>query len=75
MWERDIPLWRPIMNFNLTQFAPYFWIVAIILVIIVAFIIIRFFWHHVLRYLLHSCVGIVGILILLALLHYYFHVF
>jgi hypothetical protein len=63
------------MNIDLSPFAPYLWIVAIILVVIVAFIVIRFFWQHVLKYILHSCLSIVGILIVLALLHYIFKIF
>ncbi|HVM71445.1 MAG TPA: hypothetical protein VMT91_06775 [Anaerolineales bacterium] len=63
------------MNINLTQLAPYIWIVGIILVVILAFIVIRFFWRHVLKYLVHGCLGLVGILILLALLHYIFKIF
>ena len=63
------------MNIDLSPFAPYLWIVAIILVVIVAFIVIRFFWQHVLKYILHGCLGIVGILIVLALLHYIFKIF
>ncbi len=63
------------MNINLSMLSPYIWIVAIILVIIVAFVIIRFFWHYVLRYLLHGCVVILGILALLAVLHFYFKLF
>ena len=63
------------MNIDMTTLAPYIWIVIIILVIIVAFVAVRFFWHHILRYLLHGCVVILGILALLALLHFFFHVF
>jgi hypothetical protein len=63
------------MNVDLTQFAPYFWIVVAILAIIVAFAVIRFFWHHILKHLVQGCLGIVGILVLLALLHYIFRIF
>jgi hypothetical protein len=63
------------MNSDLTQFAPYFWIVAAVLVIIVAFIIIRFFWHHVLKHILQGCLAILGILALWALLHYFLKLF
>jgi hypothetical protein len=45
------------------------------LVVIVAFVIIRFFWQHILKYIVHGCLGIVGILVLLALLHYIFKIF
>jgi hypothetical protein len=63
------------MNFNLTQLAPYIWIVGVILVIIVAFVVIRFFWQHILKYIVHGCLGIAGVLVLLALLHYVFKIF
>ena len=63
------------MNIDLSQFAPYIWILAVILVVIVAFVIIRFFWQHILKYIVHGCLGIVGILALLALLHYIFKIF
>jgi len=63
------------MNINLSLLTPYIWILAIILVVIVAFVIIRFFWQHILKYLVHGCLGIVGILALLALLHYIFKIF
>jgi len=63
------------MNIDMTTLAPYIWIVIIILVIIVTVVVVRFFWHHILRYLLHGCVVLLGILALLALLHFVFHVF
>jgi hypothetical protein len=63
------------MSIDMAQLAPYIWIVAIILAIIVAFAVIRFFWHHILRYLLHGCVVILGILAVLAVLHFYFKLF
>jgi uncharacterized membrane protein YqiK len=63
------------MNIDMTQLAPYFWIVVVVLAIVVAFIVIRFFWHHILRYIVHGCLSIVGILALLALLHYIFKLF
>ena len=39
------------MNIDMSQLAPYFWILVAILAIIVVFVVIRFFWHHVLKYL------------------------
>jgi heme exporter protein D len=58
------------VNINLSQFSPYIWLVVAILVVIVVFVIVRFFWQHVLKYLLRGCLVIVGILILLEVLHY-----
>ena len=63
------------MNIDMAQLTPYLWILAVILAIVLAFVIIRFFWHHILKYIVHGCLGIVGILALLALLHYIFKIF
>jgi hypothetical protein len=71
----DILLKRWIVDINISQLGPYFWIVAIVVAVIVAFVVIRFFWRHILKYLVHGCLGIVGILILLALLRYIFKIF
>jgi len=59
------------MSVDLSQLAPYIWLLAAVLVIIVAFTIIRFFWRHILKYVLQGCLAIVGILILLEVLHYF----
>ncbi len=59
------------MSINLSSISPYLWIVGVVLVVMVAFVIIRFFWHHVLRYLVQGCLVIVGIIILLAVLHFF----
>jgi hypothetical protein len=49
--------------------------VVIGLGVILAFVIIRFFWKHILKYLFHGCLVIVVIIALLALLHFYFKIF
>ena len=59
------------MNINLSQIAPYIWVVAAILAAIVIFVIIKFFWQHILKYLFHGCLAILGIIILLLVLHYF----
>jgi uncharacterized membrane protein len=59
------------MSLDFSQLAPFIWILAAVLIIIVAVVVIRFFWRHVLKYLLHGCVVIVAIIALLALLHYF----
>jgi len=59
------------MLLDFSQLAPFIWILAAVLIIIVAVVVIRFFWRHVLKYLLHGCVVIVAIIALLALLHYF----
>ena len=59
------------MYIDLSNLAPYTWILAAILVIILAIVVIRFFWRHILKYLLQGCLAVVGIIILLAILHYF----
>jgi len=63
------------MNIDLSRLAPYIWILAAILVIILVIVVIRFFWQHILKYLLQGCLVILGIIALLAVLHYYFKIF
>jgi uncharacterized membrane protein len=59
------------MNVDLSQLAPYIWILTAFLVVAAVFIAIRFFWQHILKYILQGCLAIVGIIILLAVLHYF----
>ena len=59
------------MTNNMSVLAPYISIVGIIVVVILAFVILRFFWRHILKYLVQGCLAIVGILVLLAVLHYF----
>ena len=63
------------MNIDMSQLAPYIWILAAILVVIVAFVVIRFFWQHILKFLLQGCLVVVGIIALLAVLHYFLKLF
>ena len=47
------------------------WVVVIIMAIVVAVAVIRFFWKHILKYLVQGCAVILVIIALLALLHYF----
>ncbi len=58
------------MSINFADLAPVIWIVAAVLILIGVFIVIRFFWHHVLRYLVQAGVVILGVVLLLAVLRY-----
>jgi uncharacterized membrane protein len=59
------------MNVDMTQLSPYIWFLAALLAVVIVFVVIRFFWRHVLKYVLQGCLAIVGIIILLAVLHYF----
>jgi hypothetical protein len=45
--------------------------VLCVLGIIIAFVVIRFFWTHVLRYLFQGCLVVAGIIVLLVVLQYF----
>jgi len=61
------------MNINISaiSYNQIVWWVLIGLGVIVAFVIIRFFWKHILKYLFQGCLVILVIIALLALLHYF----
>lgn len=59
------------MTVNISQLAPFIWILAAVLVVIVAFVVIRFFWRHVLKFLVQAGLVILAIVALLALLRYF----
>lgn len=46
------------------------WLLGVVGVVVV-FVVIRFFWKHILKYLFQGCLAILGIIALLALLHYF----
>jgi hypothetical protein len=58
------------MNIDIAHMGPILWIAAAILMLVLAVVIIRFFWQHILKYLWHGCLTVVGIIILLLILHY-----
>jgi len=47
------------------------WLFVIFFVLLIVVAVVRFFWQHVIRYLLHGCVALVAIIALLVLLHYW----
>ncbi len=59
------------INFSAIPYDQIVWWVLIGLGVIVAFVVIRFFWKHILKYLFHGCLVILVIVALLALLHYF----
>jgi len=48
-----------------------FWFVLVIIAVIVAFVVVRFFWRHIFKYLVQGCLVIVVIAAVLAILHYF----
>ena len=63
------------IDFSTIPYNQIVWGILIILGVILAIVVIRFFWKHILKYLFQGCLIVVGILGLLAVLHYYFKLF
>ena len=59
------------MTINISQLAPFIWILAAVLIVILAFVVIRFFWRHVLKFLIQAGLVALVIIALLALLRYF----
>jgi hypothetical protein len=59
------------MTLNLSSFSPYLWLVGVVLVAIVAIALIRFFWEHILKYIVQGCLAVAGVIILIAILKYF----
>jgi cell division protein FtsW (lipid II flippase) len=47
------------------------WLVLAVVGVVVVFVVIRFFWKHLLKYLFQGCLVILVIIALLALLRYF----
>jgi hypothetical protein len=61
------------MNFNLPNLTPSqtVWGILIVLGLILAYVVIRFFWVHIIKYLFHGCLVILGLILVIALLQYF----
>ena len=59
------------IDFSAIPSSPIVWMVLIVVGVVVAFVVIRFFWKHILKYLFQGCLVILGIIALLALLRYF----
>jgi len=59
------------IDFSALPYNQIVWWVLGILAVVVAFVVIRFFWKHILKYLFQGCLVIVAILALLAVLRYF----
>jgi len=61
------------MSIDLSTFfsSNVIWLILAVVGIIVAFVVIRFFWKHLLKYLFQGCLIVLGIILLLALLRYF----
>lgn len=58
------------MTIDFSHLTPVIWIITAVILLGVVVVIIRFFWQHLVKYLLQGCAVILGIIALLVLLHY-----
>jgi hypothetical protein len=58
------------MTINFAELAPFIWVLAGVLILIGVIIVVRFFWHHVLRFVVQAGVVILGVVLLVAVLRY-----
>jgi hypothetical protein len=58
------------MNIDFSHLAPVIWIITAIILLGVAVVIFRFFWQHLVKYLVQGCAIFLGIIALLVLVHY-----
>jgi ABC-type bacteriocin/lantibiotic exporter with double-glycine peptidase domain len=51
--------------------SPFIWLALIVIAVIVIYVIVRFFFQHILKFLVQGCLVLLVIAALLALLHYF----
>jgi len=51
--------------------SPFIWLALIVIAIIVIYVVVRFFFQYVLKFLVQGCLVLLVIAALLALLHYF----
>jgi hypothetical protein len=59
------------IDFSTIPYNQIVWWVLAILGLLLAIVLIRFFWRHILKYLFQGCLVILAVIALLALLHYF----
>jgi len=59
------------VDFSTFASSQIVWLLLAIAGVVVVFVVIRFFWKHILRYLFRGCLVILGVIALLALLRYF----
>jgi cell division protein FtsW (lipid II flippase) len=59
------------IDFSTFSSSQIVWLLLAVVGIVVVFVVIRFFWKHLLKYLFQGCLVILVIIALLALLRYF----
>jgi hypothetical protein len=59
------------IDFSSVSADQIIWLFILFFVVLIAFVVVRFFWQHVVKYLLHGCVVLLAIIGVVAVLHYF----
>ena len=59
------------IGFSSISTSPFIWLILIVIAVIVVYVVVRFFFQHVLKFLVQGCLVLLVIVALLALLHYF----
>jgi cell division protein FtsW (lipid II flippase) len=59
------------IDFSTFSSSQIVWLLLAVVGVVVVFVVIRFFWKHLLKYLFQGCLVILVIIALLALLRYF----
>ncbi len=59
------------IDFSTISLDQIVWLFVAFFALLIVFVVVRFFWQHVVRYLLHGCVVLLAIIGIVALLHYF----
>jgi cell division protein FtsW (lipid II flippase) len=59
------------IDFSSIPYNQIVWWVLAIVGVVVVFVVVRFFWKHILKYLFHGCLVILAVIALLAVLRYF----
>jgi len=59
------------VDFSTFSSSQIVWLLLGVVGVVVAFVVIRFFWKHILKYLFRGCLAILAVIALLALLRYF----
>jgi glucan phosphoethanolaminetransferase (alkaline phosphatase superfamily) len=51
--------------------SPFIWLILIVLAVLIVYVFVRFFFQHVLKFLVQGCLVLLVIAAVLALLHYF----
>lgn len=59
------------VDFSTFSSSQIVWLLLAVVGVVVVFVVIRFFWRHLLKYLFQGCLIILAVIALLALLRYF----